>query len=109
MISFHNYAPIENLRGQIEELSAFGKPLICTEYMARSQGSLFATHLPLFRESKVGAISWGLVAGKTQTVFPWGSRRGASEPELWFHDILRSDGTPFDARETDAIKELTRA
>jgi hypothetical protein len=105
IVSFHNYAPLENLRVQIDELSAYGKPLVCTEYMARTQGSRFESHLPLFREKKVGAISWGLVAGKTQTIYPWGSRRGAKEPETWFHDIFRPDGSPFDEQELKSLRK----
>jgi len=29
------------------------------------------------------------------------------EPELWFHDILRKDGTPFSQDEVETIRELT--
>jgi uncharacterized protein (DUF2147 family) len=105
IVSFHNYAPLENLRAQIEELSIYGKPLICSEYMARSQGSLFSTHLPLFKEKRVGAFNWGLVAGKTQTIYPWGSRRGAKVPATWFHDIFRADGMAYDEEEARGIRE----
>lgn len=105
IVSFHNYAPLENLRGQVEELSAYGKPLICTEYMARSQGSLFSSHLPFFKERRIGAFSWGLVAGKTQTIYPWGSRKGAKEPAVWFHDLFLPDGSPYDEEEARGIRE----
>ena len=30
------------------------------------------------------------------------------EPPLWFHDIFRTDGTPFDRKEVEFIKEMTR-
>ena len=50
----------------------------------------------MFHEEGVGAINWGLVSGKTNTIFPWGSPEGAPEPKVWFHDIFRKDGTPFD-------------
>ena len=29
------------------------------------------------------------------------------EPKVWFHDIFRKDGTPYDEKETDFIKSLT--
>ncbi len=77
--------------------------------MARPIGSKFETHLPYFYEQKIGAYCWGFVAGKTQTIYPWDSWSKAytSEPTPWFHDILRGNGTPYDAKETDYIKSLT--
>ena len=49
-----------------------------------------------------------LVAERTQTYFPWGSPEGAPEPKVWFHDILRKDGTPFDPKEIELIKKICR-
>jgi hypothetical protein len=74
----------------------YGRPVIVTEYMARPIGSKFQTHIPMFYEENVGAINWGLVSGKTNTIYPWGSPEGAPEPKVWFHDVVRQDGTPFD-------------
>jgi hypothetical protein len=109
VITFHNYNKADNLREEIRRLKKLGRPVVCTEFMARTQGSRFATHLPVFKEEKVGCYCWGLVSGKTQTIYPWGSKRGAPEPKVWFHDIFRADGTPFDAGEVAAIKRLTGA
>lgn len=75
--------------------------------MARSAGSRFETHLPFLKENKIGCWNWGFVAGRTQTYFPWGSPAGAPEPKIWFHDILRTNGTPFDAQEVQLIKQAT--
>lgn len=61
----------------------------------------------MFHEEGVGAINWGLVSGKTNTIFPWGSPEGASEPKVWFYDIFRKDGTPFDQEEIDVIRQYT--
>ncbi len=107
IISFHDYAPPDSLARKMQSLSGYGKPMICTEYMARTQGSTFQGNLPLLRSHRVGAINWGLVAGKTQTMYPWGSRRGAPEPAVWFHDIFRSDGTAYDDAEIAFIKNQT--
>jgi Cellulase (glycosyl hydrolase family 5) len=106
VITFHNYGDAAGLRKQIAELKKLGRPVICTEYMARTRGSKFETHLPVFKEESVGCYNWGLVSGKTQTIYPWESKQGAPEPKLWFHDILRSDGTPFDPKETALIRKL---
>lgn len=107
VISFHNYNPPAALRTHIAQLQALGRPVLCTEYMARNQQSLFQTCLPVFKETRVAAYNWGFVSGKSQTIFPWGSPEGAPEPAVWFHDILRQDGTPFDAEETGAIRRHT--
>ncbi|MCP4750009.1 MAG: hypothetical protein GY866_03895, partial [Proteobacteria bacterium] len=31
------------------------------------------------------------------------------EPPLWFHDVVRVDGTPFDQEETDFVQRITGA
>lgn len=106
-ISFHNYSNFRSLKRQISKLKKHGRPIICTEYMARPI-SLFETHLPVFKETNVGCINWGLVAGKTQTIYPWGSKEGGLEPEVWFHDIFHPDGTPYLQKEVDFIRDITK-
>jgi len=106
VITFHNYSNAKSLAAQIQKLKALGRPLICTEYMRRS-ASRFQTHLPIFQREKVGCYNWGLVNGKTQTIFPWGSKKGAPEPKSWFHDILRKDGSPYIPEEVALIRKLT--
>ncbi|MDE1191744.1 MAG: hypothetical protein PW786_06370 [Arachidicoccus sp.] len=32
-----------------------------------------------------------------------------SDPKVWFHDLLRKDGTPFSEDEVILIKQLTSA
>jgi endo-1,4-beta-mannosidase len=107
IITFHNYNDADSLKKQIETLKSLGRPMICTEYMARGRGSRFETHLPIFKENGVGCINWGLVAGKTQTNYPWGSAENGPEPELWFHEIFHKDGRPYLQAEVDAIKKAT--
>ncbi len=106
VISFHNYGDTNSLKQTIDSLEKKGRPIICTEYMARKQNSLFITHLPIFKQHKVAAINWGFVSGKSNTIFPWGSKLGSPEPAIWFHDILRKDGSSFDKKETDFIKKI---
>ena len=107
IITFHNYRDTESLKNEIASLRVHGRPLICTEYMARTSNSLFLTHLPIFQAEKVGCYNWGFVSGKTQTIYPWGSAESHTEPELWFHDLFRQDGTPYRQEEVDCIKHLT--
>ena len=64
----------------------------------------FESLLPVFDEHQVGCYNWGLVAGRTQTYYPWGSPQNAPEPAQWQHDILRQDGSPFSRGEWGFIK-----
>ena len=105
VVSFHAYLDEAGTRKRIEALKAFQRPLICTEYMARTAGSRFDNILPLFKAEGIGAMNWGLVSGKTQTVFPWGSKEGSPEPKVWHHDIFRPDGAPFSEAEVRIIRE----
>ncbi len=110
VITFHNYNPPENLEREIASLKQHGRPLICTEWMARTRGSLVRTNLEVFAREKVGCLNWGLVAGKTNTIYMWlseGKPLVLTEPELWFHDLFRADGTPYDPAETALFKQLT--
>jgi len=106
IVTFHNYGPADRLKRQIADLKAHGRPVICTEWMRRPVSTI-ATHLPLFKAERVGCYLWGLVAGKTQTIYPWGSKPGAPEPKVWFHDLLRPDGTPHIPAEADLLRRMT--
>jgi hypothetical protein len=109
VITFHSYGPPEEMRSRIQSLRRFGRPIICTEYMARPIGSTFQTILPLLKGAHVGAYNWGFVSGKSQTIYPWDSweKKYTAEPPVWFHDIFRKDGTPYDPQEVDLIKQIT--
>jgi hypothetical protein len=112
VISFHSYDKPELLEKKIEMLEKFGKPLLCTEYMARGNGSTFEGSLPILKKHHVAAINWGFVAGKTQTYLPWDSWQKPyvdREPKVWFHEVFRTDGTPYDLKETALIRALTGA
>jgi hypothetical protein len=108
IITFHHYLDAKKTLELITELKRYDRPLICAGYMARTYNNLFETHLPIFKEHKIGAINWGLVSGKTQTIYPWASTKDTPEPELWFHDIFYEDGTPYSQREVDFIKSIIK-
>ena len=120
VITFHNYESASRLREQIVMLKKYDRPLICTEWLRRSPGffddgvqrhtehSEVPTCLPVFKEEGVGCISWGLVAGKTNTIYAWGKPGGDSEPPVWFHDLFRPDGMPYHDSETSLFKQLSR-
>ncbi len=119
VITFHNYESANHLERQIAALKELGRPLICTEWLRRCPGfapdgtqrhtenSLVQTCLPVFKQEHVGCINWGLVAGKTNTIYPWGKPGGPAEPPVWFHDLFRQDGMPYDSAEIEVFKQLT--
>lgn len=61
----------------------------------------------MFKKENVGAINWGLVMGKTNTVFPWGSKKDTPIPAVWFHDVFWPNGTAFSNDEVKFIKKIT--
>ena len=108
VISFHTYGNIEEMRLRVEQLEKYNRPILCTEYLARGQGSTFQEILPLLKEKQISAINWGFVAGKTNTIFPWSSweEEFDSLPKIWHHDVYLPDKTPYDQNEIDFIKEI---
>jgi hypothetical protein len=107
IISFHNYNDAADLEKFIPPLREFGRPVICTEYMARTRNSRFETHLPIFKRENISCINWGLVAGKTNTIYAWDTPETA-EPKVWFHDIFRPDGSPYSESEVKSIRQLLK-
>ncbi len=109
-ITFHVYDWPEVFERRVKQLQGYGRPLICTEYLARGAGSTFDTTLPLARKFDVGMINWGFVDGKTQTRYPWDSWQKPytqSQPVTWHHDVFRGDGQPYRQAEVDLIRSLT--
>jgi hypothetical protein len=110
IITFHSYDWPETFEARIKSLQPLNRPIICTEYMARGNGSTFDTSLPIAKKYNVGAINWGLVAGKTQTYLPWDSWERPYvliQPTIWFHEVFRQNWTPYRQREVDLIRDLT--
>jgi Endo-beta-mannanase len=108
VITYHNYGDVRDHTYWINFLKLYDRPMICTEYMARRNDSRFENIMPLLKKNNIGAINWGFVSGKTNTIFAWDEPKpNEKEPVLWFHDILRQDKTPFDAKEVEVIKKNT--
>lgn len=108
VITYHNYDDPIRHQAAIDSLKKYQRPLVCTEYMARRNNSLFTNIMPILKANHTGAINWGLVAGKTNTKYAWDEPiADGSEPKLWFHEIFHPDGTPYKQEEVDMIKLLT--
>ena len=108
LTSFHFYLDLPRTRSLVEKLRSAGRPLLCTEWLARGLGSVPATHLPYFREERIGCIHWGLVNGRTQTHLPWPAIAKLVPPGLWHHDLFHADGTPYDQEEIELFRSVLR-
>jgi hypothetical protein len=112
VITFHDYNDPDQFEKRIESLKRYNRPILCTEYMARGNKSTFAGTMPVAAKHGVALYNWGLVAGKTQTFLPWDSWQKAyvnREPAIWFHEVFRTDGTPYKAEEVEFIRKMTAA
>jgi hypothetical protein len=109
VISFHDYGKLDFMNGHIHQLRSYKRPLICTEFMARGNGSTFEAILPILKKEKIAAYCWGLVDGKSQTRYPWNTWQmpNLGEPDPWHHDIFHTDGRPYRDKEVKLIRELT--
>lgn len=107
VITYHDYSPEPEHLKTVQFLKMMGRPLICTEYMARCNNSRFSTVMPMLKKEQVGAINWGLVSGKTNTIYAWDTPiADGAEPKEWFHDIFRKDGSAYKVGEVDTIRRL---
>jgi hypothetical protein len=112
VISFHSYDPPDVFEKRVLSLQQYHRPILCTEYMARGNGSTFQGTLPIAKKYHVAAINWGLVAGKTQTYLPWDSWKNPytnRQPAMWFHEIFRTNGQPYSQDETNFIRSIIRS
>jgi hypothetical protein len=109
VVTFHSYDNPTEFEKRIHSLERYNRPIICTEYMARGNGSTFLTTIPVALRFDVGVYNWGFVAGKTQTNLPWDSWQRPytdREPSIWFHEILRNDGSPYIPEEVTYLKRV---
>ncbi|GJM64370.1 cellulase family glycosylhydrolase [Persicobacter diffluens] len=123
--SVHSYGGVNMTEQRLAPYLADNRPVIVTEWLNRMGGSTPQAMLPYFKKHKIGAVNWGFVSGKTGTIWHWSSRKGRNadqeraegnvvkpgeeypEPEVWFHDLLRIDGSPYDSAEVSLFKKLT--
>ena len=109
IISYHDYGDKKGSAQKIKELKKYNRPLLCTEYLAREYNNTFEELLPLFKQNRIGAFNWGLVSGKTNTIYPWKSWDSTytGPPKIWHHDLFHLNGEPFSVDEIEFIKNMT--
>lgn len=113
ILSFHCYSNYAETARFARFMLQFNRPVFCSEWMARTKGSEYFSILPLFKKNKIGSFSYGLVNGKQQCHLPWNpvvdgkAVPFTEEPQVWFHDLFRQDGTPWDSNEIRFIQSMT--
>lgn len=113
IVTIHAYCDRAKAERLLDQVSAIGRPILVTEWLARNVDSTFENQLPLYRERKVGCYIWGMVNGRTQTHRPWPhvlaalpKHSGADLP--WFHDVFNTDGSAYDEAEVSLIRSLAK-
>lgn len=118
VITFHTYArpgfetANRNSLGwdfltELDWARAWGRPMVCTEWLARPFGNTIQAILPFYERYHIGWFVWGLCAvGPAQYQFPWDWPMGSPPPEKWFHCLLYPDGTPYSAEEILLIRDF---
>lgn len=114
VISFHDYSEWSFTAERLERLESYDRPLLCTEWLARTRENDVRTHLAAYHDRGIGCYTWGFVNGKTQTHLPWNTAQTSiaeavedEETDVWFHDLLHANGTPYRPDEVDCFRELT--
>ena len=109
VITFHCYNDSATFRRELKNLLTRGRPVFCSEYMARGEKSTVITIMPVAKSLHCGVINWGFADGKEQTKFPWDSwdKRYTSDPPLWHHIFFDANYRPYKQEEIDFIKRMT--
>jgi len=108
VVTFHCYLPADGLQRVIDDLGRHGRPMVCTEWLGRGDGST-ADLIELFAAADVGAINWGLVSGRTQTRYPWKTWwEPVDNDEPWFHELLHPDGAAYDDAEIGLLRQTAQ-
>lgn len=114
IVSFHSYSHYMNIVQIIHTLKNLGRPILCTEWLARGMGNNVQELFPLFFLEKIGCYNWGFVAGKYQTYEPWNGiwEQYEKNPNLnfdftkWLHDLYRPNHRPYNPKEIELIKHF---
>jgi hypothetical protein len=106
IISFHSYQHVTGLNERMEFCKRGKRPMVCSEYLARGVGSNYEQCLRFLKSQNIAAINWGLVSGKTQTIYPWGWNEEKGEPIFYFHDVFNTDGSLLYPHEKIVFDEI---
>ncbi len=109
-ISLQSFGNVEDVSAKLNILRQFDRPIVCTDWLSRPNGSTFEDILPVFEDKRIGWFSRGLVRGKTQLYLPDDRTTPAGEElEIWKQDLLWEDGEVYDQTEVNAIRAFRYA
>src|SRR3546814_19611265 len=57
VLSFHSYDNPAGFEARVDDLQPLGRPIMCTEYLARTEGSTIEGVLPVAKRRHVGAYT----------------------------------------------------
>jgi hypothetical protein len=77
VVSFHAYCTLERLQTVVGEVAGYGRPMFCTEWMARGVGSRIQDSCRFLTRGSIGAFQWGLRAGTDADASALAGRRGS--------------------------------
>ena len=86
IITFHNYDIPDELRKCINGLQKLGRPVLCTEYMARGNHSTFTDNLPVMKEFTL--FFAGIPDATPSGVFPQGRFQRVRPGRLVTHPTI---------------------
>ena len=109
VMSYHCYENIVKHYNIINRLKKHGRPIMCTEWLARHSGSTFNPALQFLKANKIASFSFGLKKGRIQThlAWPWflnSQLKGVNE--IWLHDIFDENDNPYCPEECAYIKRI---
>ncbi|MCJ8323335.1 MAG: cellulase family glycosylhydrolase [Rhizobiales bacterium] len=112
IVTFHAYCDLQFFTEIVEQIDMDGRPILCTEWMARAASSYLTEQLPVMKHKNIGAFQWGFVRGRSQTHLPWPAEKAKinnfDENDFeWFHDVIYDDGTAYRDDEILMVKKLT--
>jgi hypothetical protein len=108
-ISFQNYDGPQEFEKRVRWLQAFQRPVVCTGFLARNQGSSIEAILPIALKYDVGALVGDLVQGKTQMWLPldsWQNPYTDHQPTVWSQDLFQSTGPLYQKQDADVIRQM---
>jgi hypothetical protein len=91
---------------ELKRASSTGRPILCTECVARTFGNELKAFLPYYSRECIGFYIWGFCAGSAQYHLPWEWPVGSPVPPRWFQCLVYPDGTPFDQEEIRLIRDF---
>jgi len=108
-LSFQNYDGPQEFEKRVKWLQAFQRPVVCTGFLARNQGSSIEAILPVALKYRVGALVGDLVQGKTQRWLPWDSWQNpyvGREPPVWAQDLFHTTGPLYRPEDAEVIHQM---